>query len=260
MPVLLQIILWYTILISDRFLPHPRQAESFLGIFATQRGLYLPTPEAHTAWWLALVVLAAGLTGAWVWSRWRERRRVETGLAPMPAWVGAAIVIVPPVLVWALAGAPTGISWPALGGFNISGGARITPEFAAILAGLTIYTSAFIGEIVRSGILSVPRGQTEAARALGLKEGVILRKVVLPQALRVIVPPLTSQYLNLTKNSSLSVAIGYPDLVNVANTTINQTGQAIEGILLIMAVYLFLSLSTSLFMNWYNKKTALVER
>jgi general L-amino acid transport system permease protein len=175
----------------------------------------------------------------------------------LPAY---AALIALPLLAWLLSGAPTTINWPALRGFNITGGARITPEFAAILIGLTIYTSAFIAEIVRSGLLAVPRGQIEAARALGLKEGVILRKVTLPQAMRVIVPPLTSQYLNLTKNSSLSVAVGYPDLVNVANTTINQTGQAIEGITIIMLVYLVTSLLTSAFMNWYNQRIALTER
>ena len=146
---------------------------------------------------------------------------------------------------------------PELAGFNFSGGATLTPEFAALLAGLTIYTAAFIAEIVRAGVLAVQRGQFEAADALGLRRGLAMRLVVLPQALRVIVPPLTSQYLNLTKNSSLAVAIGYPDLVSIVNTTMNQTGQAIEGIAIIMAVYLTISLSISALMNWYNKRIAL---
>ncbi len=152
------------------------------------------------------------------------------------------------------------MNWPTLRGFNLAGGARITPEFTAVLFGLTIYTSAFVGEIVRAGILSVAKGQTEAARALGLREGLIMRLVTLPQALRVIIPPVTSQFLNLTKNSSLAVAVGYPDLVSAANTTLNQTGQSPEVILIIMIVYLTTSLATSLFMNWYNKRIALVER
>ena len=151
---------------------------------------------------------------------------------------------------------PTFGSTPALQGFNFSGGMAITPEFAALLIGLAVYTAAFIAEIVRAGILAVPRGQLEAADALGLSPVQKIARVVMPQALRVIVPPLTSQYLNLTKNSSLAVAIGYPDLVSIANTTMNQTGQAIEGIAIIMAVYLTISLSISAFMNWYNARIA----
>jgi general L-amino acid transport system permease protein len=259
-PVLLQIVLWYTILISERFLPGPRQAEAFLGILATQRGLHFPIPKSHVGWTAALLVLLCGAIAFYAMMRWGAKRREAFGRAPSLWLPGFALLIVAPLLAWLLNGAPTAIDWPALRGFNIAGGARITPEFAAVLFGLTVYTSAFIGEIVRAGLLAVPKGQTEAARALGLKEGVILRKVVLPQAMRVIVPPLTSQYLNLTKNSSLSVAVGYPDLVNVANTTINQTGQAIEGIIVIMVVYLATSLATSAFMNWYNGRIALVER
>lgn len=152
------------------------------------------------------------------------------------------------------------MSVPELRGFNFIGGVSVSPEFFAILVGLTVYTSAFIAEVVRSGILAVNWGQTEASRALGLNNGLTLRLVVLPQALRVIVPPVTSQYLNLTKNTSLALAIGYPDLVSIANTVINQTGQAIEGVAIIMGVYLSISLAISLFMNWYNKKIALVER
>ncbi len=259
-PVLLQIVLWYTILISERFLPGPRQAEAFLGIFATQRGVYFPVPKADVAWLIALVVLALAIAAVSLMARWSAKRREATGTAPSLLLPGGALIMGAPLLAWALAGAPTAIDWPALRGFNIAGGARITPEFAAVLFGLTVYTSAFIGEIVRAGILAVPKGQTEAARALGLRPSVVLRQVILPQAMRVIVPPLTSQYLNLTKNSSLSVAVGYPDLVNVANTTLNQTGQAIEGVTIIMIVYLMTSLLTSAFMNWYNKRIALVER
>ena len=259
-PVLLQIILWYSVLISERFLPGPRQAQAVLGTFATQRGIYFPAPEAHRGWAVALAVLVVGAVAAWIYARWNAAEFERTGVERPLLWPTLALVVAAPLLAWALNGAPTAISWPRLAGFNIAGGARITPEFAAVLIGLTVYTAAFIAEIVRSGILAVPKGQTEAARALGLKESVILRKVTLPQALRVIIPPLTSQYLNLTKNSSLSVAIGYPDLVSAAGTTINQTGQAIEGISIIMAVYLTTSLAMAGFMNWYNARNQLVER
>jgi general L-amino acid transport system permease protein len=163
-------------------------------------------------------------------------------------------------MVWILFGAPTRMDVPVLSGFNFNGGISLSPEFGALLLGLVLYTAAFVAEIVRAGIQSVSHGQREAAESLGLRPGMVLNLVILPQALRVIIPPLTSQMLNLTKNSSLAVAIGYPDFVSVANTTINQTGQAIEGVLLIMACYLCFSLLTSLFMNWYNKKMALVER
>lgn len=163
-----------------------------------------------------------------------------------------------PALAVSPAGGGLGIDWPQLQGFNFSGGAELSPELAALLIGLATYTAAFIGEIVRAGILAVPKGQIEAAKALGLPSGQILRRVILPQALRLIVPPLTSQYLNLVKNSSLAVAIGYPDLVSIANTSINQTGQAIEGVAIIMAVYLSLSLALSALLNWYNRRYALV--
>jgi general L-amino acid transport system permease protein len=174
--------------------------------------------------------------------------------------VALVLVIAVPLIVWAALGAPFAWDKPVLHGFNFTGGLTVTPEFTALLIGLVIYTAAYIAEIVRAGIQAVPQGQWEAAGALGLRHGVILRKIVLPQAMRVIIPPMTSQYLNLTKNSSLAVAIGYQDIVSVANTTLNQTGQAIEGIAVIMAVYLTISLSISLFMNWYNARIALVER
>ena len=170
------------------------------------------------------------------------------------------LIVVLPLMAWSAGGAPTAMNIPVLRGFNFVGGLNISPEFTALLMGLVLYTAAFVAEIVRAGIQSVSHGQTEAAMSIGLKPGQILNLVILPQALRVIIPPLTSQMLNLTKNSSLAVAIGFPDFVSVANTTINQTGQAIEGIALIMAVYLFFSLTTSVFMNWYNKKSKLVER
>jgi len=165
-----------------------------------------------------------------------------------------------PAIAWWLGGAPTEMNVPVLSGFNFKGGITISPEFTALLLGLVLYTAAFVAEVVRAGIQSVGKGQREAATSIGLRPGRVMHLIILPQALRVIVPPLTSQMLNLTKNSSLAVAIGYPDFVSVAGTTINQTGQAIEGVALIMIVYLIFSLSTSAFMNWYNKKIKLVER
>jgi general L-amino acid transport system permease protein len=174
--------------------------------------------------------------------------------------VSIAILVSLPIVAWWTGGAPLKMNVPELRGFNFQGGLTISPEFLALLLGLVLYTSAFVAEIVRAGIQAISRGQVEAAMSMGLKRGQVLRLVILPQALRVIIPPLTSQMLNVTKNSTLAVAIGFPDFVSVANTTINQTGQAIEGVGLIMIVYLFFSLSTSAFMNWYNKKTALVER
>jgi general L-amino acid transport system permease protein len=259
-PVLLQIILWYTVMINDRFLPNPRQAKPILDTYLTQRGLYFPVPEAHIGWLAAAIGLAVALVLVWLLSRWATRRQLRTGQR-MPILVPALVLVIGlPALAWYVWGAPTEMSVPELRGFNFVGGGHVSPEFVAVLFGLTIYTSAFIGEIVRAGILSVSKGQVEAARALGLREGMILRNITLPQALRVIIPPLTSQYLNLTKNSSLSVAVGYPDLVSVAGTTMNQTGQAIEGVSIIMLVYLTLSLTTAALMNWYNKRRQLVER
>ncbi len=258
LPLLLQLLFWYTIL---QGLPAPRNAVSVGGVaFLSNRGLKLPTLDwdgAHTA---ALLVFLIGCVGIWLWSRHARTRQEATGIRPAvwPAAVGLLLVL--PLLVWAVMGAPFHWDVPSLRGFNFQGGTTISPEYFALLLGLVTYTASYIAEIVRSGIQSVHRGQWEAAGALGLKPGQVLQRIVLPQALRVIIPPMTSQYLNLTKNSSLAVAIGYQDLVSIANTTLNQTGQAIEGIAVIMAVYLTISLSISLFMNWYNAHIALVER
>lgn len=259
-PVLLQIILWYTILISDRFLPAPRQAEPVLGVYGTQRGWYFPVPDGSPGWWAMLVGLIVAVLAIMAVRSWAHARQQATGEQFPVGWASLGLIVVVPLAAWAAFGAPTGFDRPELRGFNFAGGGRVTPEFIAILFGLTIYTSAFIGEIVRAGILAVPKGQTEAGRALGLRDKVILREVILPQALRVIIPPLTSQYLNLTKNSSLAVAVGYPDLVSAANTTLNQTGQAPEAIIILMAVYLILSVVTAIVMNWYNQRIQLVER
>lgn len=242
-------------------LPGPRQAWNlFDSFFMSNRGLYMPVPVAdpvHPYMGLAFLV---GIGVAWAVARWARKRQELTGQQFPRIWAGFGIIIGLPLIVWLLGGAPSKLSIPALAGFNFAGGSVLQPEFIALLVGLVLYTSAFIAEIVRSGILAINRGQTEAALATGQTRGQVMRLVLLPQAMRVIVPPMTSQYLNITKNSSLAIAIGYPDLVASVNVTINQTGQAIEGILFIMAAYLSVSLSISLFMNWYNKKIALVER
>ncbi|MFO1079587.1 MAG: amino acid ABC transporter permease [Reyranellaceae bacterium] len=259
-PLLLWLFLFYK-LISEAF-PGPRQAISLFwnSFFLTNRGVYFPVPLADPLHkWMGLALLV-GIAGAVVLRRWAKKRQEETG-QPFPTLsAGIAVALGLPLVVWLLGGAPHHLSWPELKGFNFDGGSVIQPEFTALLAGLVLYTSAFIAEIVRSGILALHKGQSEAAAALGLSKGQAMRLVLLPQALRVIVPPMTSQYLNITKNSSLAIAIGYPDLVASINVTINQTGQAIENILIIMAAYLSVSLSISAFMNWYNKRIALRER
>ena len=257
-PVLLQLVFWYTLV---QQLPAPRNAPSIGSwAFLSNRGIKVPALEwepAHS-WGLLAFVVGIGCTAAY--SNYAGRRQAATGVRP-PVWPAALGFLVGlPVLVWAAFGAPFVIEKPELHGFNFTGGGTISPEYAALTIGLTLYTASYVGEIVRSGIQAVPQGQWEAAGALGLRPGMVLRRIVLPQALRVIIPPMTSQYLNLTKNSSLAVAIGYQDVVSIANTTLNQTGQAIEGIAIIMAVYLTISLSISLLMNWYNARIALVER
>jgi len=258
-PVLLQLFFWYA-LFYEAF-PSPRQALNPVpGVFLCNRGLIFAVPAEHLAhawmFWAAMAAIACW----WGLVRWGRRVQEQTGKILPVHRSGMALTLLLPLLVWLFAGAPMALDVPVLKGFNFSGGVTVSPEFSALLLGLVLYTSAFVAEIVRAGIQSVSRGQVEAAMSIGLRPGPVLRLVILPQALRVIIPPLTSQMLNLTKNSSLAIAIGYSDFVSVANTTINQTGQAIEGVALIMLVYLFFSLSTSFFMNWYNKKMALVER
>lgn len=259
-PLLLWLFLFYK-LISEAF-PGPRQAIGLLfdTVFLSNRGVYFPVPLADPAFkWVGLALLI-GIAGAFALHRWAKKRQDATG-QPFPSILaGFGVALGLPILVWLLGGAPHHMSWPQLKGFNFDGGSVIQPEFVALLLGLVLYTSAFVAEIVRSGILALHKGQSEAAAALGLSRGQAMRLVLLPQALRVIVPPMTSQYLNITKNSSLAIAIGYPDLVASINVTINQTGQAIENVLIIMAAYLSVSLSISAFMNWYNKRIALRER
>jgi general L-amino acid transport system permease protein len=208
----------------------------------------------------ALVAMVLGIVLTVGWSRHATRRQEATGQRPAVWPIGLALIIGLPLVVWSALGAPFHLDMPTLRGFNFQGGGKVNPEFFALLLGLVIYTAAYIAEIVRSGIQAVAQGQWEAAGALGLRRGTVLRKIILPQAMRIIVPPMTSQYLNLTKNSSLAVAIGFQDVMSIAGTTMNQTGQAIEAVAYIMAVYLTISLSISLFMNWYNARIALVER
>lgn len=259
-PLLLQIFFWYFAVL--RAMPAPRQSIN-LGdaVFINIRGLYLPAPQfqAGFGWVLLAVGIAVGLS---VWLvRWARRRQTATGqqFPTLSATLGLLIGL--PVLTFWLAGSPLSWQVPELRGFNFQGGWVVIPEMASLLLALTIYTATFIAEIVRAGIQAVSHGQTEAALSLGLNSGLTLRLIILPQALRVIIPPLTNQYLNLTKNSSLAAAIGYPDLVAAfAGTVLNQTGQAIECIAITMAVYLTISLLISLLMNWYNRRMALVER
>lgn len=258
-PILLQLFFWYSFFYD--ILPAPREAiEPVAGVFMSNRGLVFAVPESHPAYTVMAAAGIAGCIAAYVLRRWAIKRQEKTGRTFPVFAFSLGIIIGSPFVTWLLFGAPHKMSVPELVGFNFQGGLNMSPEFGALLLGLVLYTAAFVAEIVRAGIQAIGKGQTEAAMAIGLKRGQILNLVILPQALRVIIPPLTSQMLNLTKNSSLAVAIGFPDFVSVASTTINQTGQAIEGISLIMLVYLCFSLLTSLFMNWYNKKMALVER
>jgi general L-amino acid transport system permease protein len=258
-PVLLQLFFWYA-LIPSAF-PHPRDAlEPLPGVLLTSRGMYLPVPVADNAFTLMGIAALVACVAIYFVKKWAKKRQDATG-QPFPMFfAGVGIFVGLVFLAYLVGGAPTEMSMPELKGFNIRGGYNISPEFMAVLIGLTVYTSAYVAEVVRSGIQAVPNGQWEAADSLGIRRTVALRKVILPQSMRVAIPPLTNQYLNLTKNSSLAVAVGYPDLVSVSNTTMNQTGQAIEAISIFMSIYLGLSLLTSLFMNWFNKKMALVER
>jgi general L-amino acid transport system permease protein len=258
-PLIIQLFAWY--LVVTELLP-PATEPLALGahVYLSKSGLQFPIPVWDGGWAWALAGIPAGVALAWAYRRWAVRRHARTGIAPPTFWPTTALVLGVPALGWLAGGGPTALAVPEIGTFDISGGAAATPEFLALLTGLTTFTAAYVAEIVRSGVLAVPHGQTEAAGALGLSRVQTLRLVLLPQALRVIVPPVTSQYLNLTKNSSLAVAIGYPDVVSIANTAINQTGQALECVLLIMAVYLTINLATALAMNAYNRRVAIVER
>lgn len=259
-PLLLQIFFWYFAVL--RALPGPRQSITpFEGVYLNQRGLYMPVPVTEPGFWTIPVAFLIGIAGAFAVSIWARKRLMTTGKQFHSFWAGLALIVGLPVLAALATGVPFTFEFPELKGFNFQGGVVMIPEFMAVLFALSLYTASFIAEVVRSGILAVSKGQTEAAHALGLRQGLTLRLVVIPQALRVMIPPMTSQYLNLLKNSSLGAAVGYPELVAVvAGTVLNQTGQAIEVIALTMAVYLTFSLIISLFMNWYNARKALIER
>ena len=258
-PVLLQLFFWYALFYEN--FPAPKQAlNPFAGLFFCNRGVALAVPAAHPAHFYMVMALIVGLVISFGIKRWAKKRKFDTGKDFPVLWTFILFSLGLPTVVWLLFGMPVKMDMPSLTGFNFTGGIMLSPEFIALLMGLVIYTSAFVAEAVRAGIQAVSRGQTEAAMSIGLKKNHILNLVILPQALRIIIPPLTSQMLNLTKNSSLAIAIGFPDFVSVANTTINQTGQSIEGVAMIMGCYLIFSISTSLFMNWYNKKSKLVER
>jgi general L-amino acid transport system permease protein len=259
-PLLLQLLFWYFAVLQA--LPPPRQSFSFENaVFLNIRGLYLPAPVPEAGLWLTPAALAIAIVATLLLRRWARHRREATGRSFPIVPVSLTVLLGLPLLAFAITGFPLSWECPELKVFNFHGGLVIIPELAALLLALSIYTAAFIGEIVRSGIQAISHGQIEAAYALGLRRSLTLRLVIIPQAMRVIIPQLTSQYLNLTKNSSLATAVGYPDLVAVfAGTTLNQTGQAVEVMAMTMGVYLVISLLISLFMNWYNKKMALVER
>ena len=258
-PILLQLFFWYSLFYES--FPSPRQAlNPISGLFLCNRGVIFAVPESHPAHKYMLLALIVACIGVYLFRRWAKKLQDTTGRALPIIRISVSAIIGLPLLAWLAFGAPMKMDVPELTGFNFSGGATLSPEFIALLLGLVLYTAAFVAEVIRAGIQSVGKGQREAAMSVALKPNQVLNLVILPQALRVILPPLTSQMLNLTKNSSLAVAIGFPDFVSVANTTMNQTGQSIEGVALIMAVYLIFSLATSVFMNWYNKKVALVER
>ncbi len=259
-PLLLQIMFWYFAVLGP--LPGPKQSLAVgEALFLNKRGLYLPAPVFESGFGAVFGAIIVAIIAIFFVARWAHKRQENTGQQFHTVYASIGILFGLPLLVFLLMGAPLSWDYPALQRFNFSGGMVVIPELAALLIALSVYTAAFIAEAVRSGILAVSHGQSEAAHALGLRQGATLRLVVIPQALRVIIPQLTSQYLNLTKNSSLATAVGYPDLVAVfAGTTLNQTGQAVEVIAMTMSLYLTLSISISLFMNWYNKRIQLVER
>ena len=257
-PVLLQIIFWWAILTG---LPKVRDSLS-LGdsFFLNNRGIRMPAPILESGFGWVFGAFIAGAIATFIVGKWAKRRQDETGQTFPVLWLGLALIIGLPVVVHLILGQPLSWDVPARTRFNFAGGFNVTPELIALWFALSTYTGAFISENVRSGILAVSKGQSEAAFALGLRPNQTMRLIVIPQALRVIIPPLTSQYLNLTKNSSLAIAIGYQDLVSIGGTILNISGRSLEVVGIWMAVYLSLSLLTSGFMNWYNKRIALVER
>jgi len=259
-PLFLQLLFWYNAVLKP--LPNPRDSFNPVpGLFVNNRGLFVPHPNFESGSGIVFWAFVLGIIAAFGFHSWAKRQQVATGKQYPVLLIGLGLIVGLPIIAFFLDGMPIKLELPELRGFNFRGGLQIFPEFVALVIALVIYTAAFIAEIVRAGIVAVSKGQTEAAHALGLRPGPTLNLVVIPQAMRVIVPPLTSQYLNLTKNSSLAVAIGYPDLVQIfAGTVLNQTGQALEVIFITMLVYLVISLVTSLIMNIYNRRVAIIER
>jgi general L-amino acid transport system permease protein len=258
-PLLVQLLFWYVAI--TKLFPNVRQSINLGDLFfLSNRGIYSPRPVAGEDFGIVFIALLIGIAAAVGISRWAKRRQMATGQQFHSFWVGLGIIVLLPLLVGLALGSPLTWEIPELKGFNFQGGLVLQPELAALVLGLSTYTAAFIGEIVRGGIMAVSHGQTEASLALGLKQSWTLRLVVVPQALRVIVPPLTSQYLNVAKNSTLAGIIGYPDLYSIIGTAQNQTGRAVENVAILMVFFLALSLLISLFMNWYNRRIALVER
>lgn len=257
-PVLLQLLLWYVLL--TEVLPAPMEAWAIGSAFLSKGGFKFPIPIWETGHLVMLLGAMMGVVAAVFYRSWATRQFEATGQPRSMFWTPLLIIISAGFAGWLVGGAPTELNRPFRGDFAIENGGALTPEFLAVLIGLTLYTAAFIAEVVRAGIQSVALGQSEAASALGLNKSMEMRLIMLPQALRVIIPPMTNQYLNLTKNSSLAVAVGYPDIVSISNTALNQTGRAVECISLVMLVYLTTSLGTSLLMGWYNKRAAIKER
>jgi general L-amino acid transport system permease protein len=258
-PPLLVIFFWYFGVLS--VLPLPKESiELPFDSFLNSRGFYFPRAVWGEGAWLIPLALLLAIAMAWFVARRARQRQMATGQQFPVFWTCLALIVGLPLLAFAASGFPLTLDYPKLGAFNLSGGFQVKPEFLSLYLALSFYTASFIAEIVRAGIMGVSKGQTEASYALGLRSGQALRLVVIPQAMRIVIPPLTSQYLNLTKNSSLAIAIGYPDLVAIGGTILNQTGQAIEIVAIWMVIYLGLSLVTSGFMNWFNAKMALVER
>lgn len=258
-PPLLVIFFWYSGVLA--VLPNARDSLHLpFGSFLNNRGLSFPKPIFGDGFWMVGIAFLIANVAVIATARWAHRRQAATGQPFHTIWVSIGLIVGLPLIAFFLAGAPLSFDFPVAGKFNLTGGSVVGPEFMSLFLALSFYTAAFIAEIVRSGIRGVAKGQTEAAAALGLHPSSITRLVVIPQAFRIIIPPLTSQYLNLTKNSSLAIAIGFADLVAVGSTTLNQTGQSVEVIFIWMIIYLSISIVTSMFMNWFNAKMALVER
>lgn len=259
LPPLLVIFFWYSGVLNA--LPQARDSIHLpFGAYLNNRGFFFPTPVFETGSIFILVAFVAGVIGSILVFRWAKARQMATGLQFPVLWVSLALIFGLPLITYFMTGMPISMDYPVAGKFNMSGGSVVGPEFMSLYLALSVYTASFIAESIRSGIVGVSKGQTEAASALGLTPQQTMRLVVLPQSLRIVIPPLTSEYLGITKNTSLAVAVGYADLVAVGGTILNQTGHSIEIVAIWLVVFLGISLLTSLFMNWFNKKMALVER